>query len=154
MSSSRGSRHLPKPRETPGSWSGCGHCASNSGGRRGQRRGRARILLSTYVAWRILSERGRCSTRARASPWPTARVMVRRMKLTGRTGALAICVLVAVAAAGLLGSHEFRTSRTPAELRCPKDPGVALGCYEQHYRSIVDRQGVAVAVADLKAGDA
>src|SRR5213592_4022632 len=77
--------------------------------------------------------------------------MVRRMKLTGRTGALAICVLVVVAAAGLLGAHVFRTSKAPAGLRCPQDPGVALGCYEQHYRSIVDRQGVAAAFADLKA---
>src|SRR5437773_5652133 len=78
--------------------------------------------------------------------------MVRRMKLTGRTGALAICLLVVVAAAGLLGSHVFRTARASAGLRCPQDPGIALGCYEQHYRAIVDRQGVAAAFADLKAG--
>ena len=74
------------------------------------------------------------------------------MKLTGRTGALAICLLVVVAAAGLLGSHVFRTARASAGLGCPQDPGVALGCYEQHYRAIVDRQGVAAAFADLKAG--
>ena len=74
------------------------------------------------------------------------------MKLTGRTGALAICLLVVVAAAGLLGSHVFRTARASAGLRCPQDPGIALGCYEQHYRAIVDRQGVAAAFADLKAG--
>src|SRR5207247_399702 len=62
--------------------------------------------------------------------------MVRRMKLTGRTGALAICVLVVVAAAGLLGAHVFRTSQAPAGLRCPQDPGVALGWDEPGYRAI------------------
>ena len=73
------------------------------------------------------------------------------MKLTRRTGALAICLVLVTATAGLLGSHVFTTSRAPAGLRCPQEPGVALGCYEQHYRSLVDRQGVAAAFADLKA---
>src|SRR5213080_4273325 len=77
--------------------------------------------------------------------------MVRRMKLTGRTGLMAIGVLVAIAAAGILVSHEFMTSRAPARPRCPNDPRVALGCYEQRYRSMVAGQGVAEAFADLKA---
>ena len=75
------------------------------------------------------------------------------MKPTGWTRGLAIGLLVAVAAVvGLRGSHVFTTSSAPAGLRCPKDPRVALGCYEQHYRSIVAGQGVAAAFADLKAG--
>ena len=64
---------------------------------------------------------------------------------------MAIGVLVAIAAAGILGSHEFMTSRAPARPRCPNDPRVALGCYEQRYRSMVAGQGVAEAFADLKA---
>ena len=73
------------------------------------------------------------------------------MKLTWRTGALTVCVLGVVAAAGLLSAHVFTTSSTPAGVRCPQYPGVALECYEQYYRSLVDRQGVAAAFADLKA---
>src|SRR5437867_8483262 len=76
------------------------------------------------------------------------------MKLTWRTGALTVCVLGVVAAAGLRSAHVFTTSSTPAGVRCPQDPGVALECYEQYYRSLVDRQGVAAAFADLKAGSA
>jgi len=74
------------------------------------------------------------------------------MKLTGRTGIMAIVLFVAVAAAVILGSHAFTASRAPAGIRCPTDPRVALGCYEQRYRSIVAGQGVAEAFADLKAG--
>ena len=77
--------------------------------------------------------------------------MVRRMKLTDRTGIIGIAVLAAVAA-GILGSRVFTTSRAPAAIRCPSDPHVALGCYEQGYRSIVAGQGVAEAFAELKAG--
>src|SRR2546427_7020641 len=79
--------------------------------------------------------------------------MVRRMKLPGRTGLWAIGLLVVVAAAGVLGSHVFTTTREPVGgARCPRDPHVALPCYEQRYRSIVAEQGVAEAFADLKAG--
>src|SRR5207249_10916347 len=84
---------------------------------------------------------------ARASARPTARVMVRPMKLTGRTGIMAIVLFVAVAA-GILGAHVFTTSRAPAGIRCPTDPRVALGCYERRYRSLVAGQGVAEAFAD------
>lgn len=73
------------------------------------------------------------------------------MKLRNRTGALAICFLVLVAGAGLLGPRVFRTSSAPAALRCPQDPAVALDCYDQHYSSLVDRLGVAAAFADLQA---
>src|SRR5437016_617469 len=78
--------------------------------------------------------------------------MVRRMKLTGRTGLWAIGLLVAVAAAAVLGSHRFTPTRKPMGARCPQDPRVALACYEERYRSIVAAQGVAEAFADLKAG--
>ena len=78
--------------------------------------------------------------------------MVRRMKVTGWKGALGIGVLAAAAAVGLRRSHVLVTSREPAGPRCPKDPGLALGCYEQHYRAIVAGQGVAEAFAELKAG--
>jgi len=75
------------------------------------------------------------------------------MKLPGRTGLWAIGLLVVVAAAGVLGSHVFTTTREPVGgARCPRDPHVALPCYEQRYRSIVAEQGVAEAFADLKAG--
>jgi hypothetical protein len=76
------------------------------------------------------------------------------MKPTGWTRGLVIGLLVAVAAVvGLRGAHVFRTSSAPTGggLHCPKDPRVALGCYEQHYRSIVAEQGVTAAFADLKA---
>jgi hypothetical protein len=73
------------------------------------------------------------------------------MKLTGRTGILALAV-VAVAAAGILGSRVFPTASPPARARCPDDPRVELGCFEQRYRSIVAGQGVAEAFAALKAG--
>src|SRR5437867_7350715 len=78
--------------------------------------------------------------------------MVRLMKLLGRRGALGIVLLVAVAAAGVLGSHGFTRTREPLRARCPQDPRVALGCHEQRYRSMVAEQGVAEAFADLKAG--
>src|SRR6266699_2043936 len=73
--------------------------------------------------------------------------MVRRMKLTGRTGLWAIGLLVAVAAAAVLGSHRFTPTRKPMGARCPQDPRVALACYEERYRSIVAAQGVAEAFA-------
>src|SRR5437016_810394 len=78
--------------------------------------------------------------------------MVRRMKLTGRTGLWAIGLLAAVAAAGVFGSHGFTPTRKPVAARCPSDPRVALPCYEERCRSIVAAQGVAEAFADLKAG--
>ena len=56
--------------------------------------------------------------------------MVRPMKLTGRTGIVAIGVLVAVAA-GILGSHVFTPSSAPSGFRCPNDPRVALGSRAQ-----------------------
>ena len=81
--------------------------------------------------------------------------MVRRMRLGRRTGAVAICLLVVVVGAGLLGPRIFRTSSAPASapaaLHCPQDPGLALECYDQHYSSLVDRRGVAAAFADLQA---
>lgn len=73
------------------------------------------------------------------------------MKLTGWMGVLAIGLVVAVAAASLLGPHVFVPSRRPVGPRCPKNPGMALGCYEQHYRAIVASQGVPEAFAALKA---
>src|SRR2546430_1651887 len=86
---------------------------------------------------------------ARASARPTARVMVRPMKLTGRTGIMAIVLFGAVAAAGILGAHVFTASRGPAGIRCPHDPRVALECYERRDRSIVARQGAAQGFAGL-----
>src|SRR6184192_1924922 len=77
--------------------------------------------------------------------------MVRRMKLTGRSGFIAIAVL-AIAVAGIRGSRVFTTTGAAARARCPSDPRVALGCYEQRYRSIVAGQGVAAAFAALKTG--
>ena len=75
------------------------------------------------------------------------------MKLTGRTGIIAIGVLaVAVAGVSILGSRVFNPSRAPSSTRCSNDPTLALGCYEQRYRSIVARQGVVEAFAALKAG--
>ena len=50
------------------------------------------------------------------------------MKLTGRTGFIAIGVL-AVAAAGILGSRVFTAARAPAAAPCSNDPRLALGCY-------------------------
>jgi len=73
------------------------------------------------------------------------------MKLTGRTGFLALGV-VAAAAAGVLGSRVLTKPGAAARAACPRDPGVVLGCYEQRYRAIVAAQGVAAAFADLKAG--
>ena len=73
------------------------------------------------------------------------------MKLTGRTGFIAIGVLAA-AVAGILGSRAFTTAGAAARAPCPSDARVALGCYEQRYRSIVAGQGVAAAFAALKAG--
>src|SRR2546429_4255918 len=77
--------------------------------------------------------------------------MVRRMKLTGRTGFIAIAVL-AVGLGGIRGARVFTSAGAAARAPCPSDPRVALGCYEQRYRSIVAGQGVAEAFADLKAG--
>src|SRR5256885_6926959 len=77
--------------------------------------------------------------------------MVRRMKLTGRTGFIAIGVLAA-AIAGIRGARVFTTAGAAARAPCPNDPRVALGCYEQRYRSIVAGQGVAAAFAALKTG--
>src|ERR1043166_10173335 len=77
--------------------------------------------------------------------------MVRPMRLTWRIGALAVCLLGVVAVAGQLGAYVFRISSAPAGFRWPQDPGVALECYAQYYRSLVDRQCVAPAFADLKA---
>src|SRR2546430_10176504 len=77
--------------------------------------------------------------------------MVRRMKLTGRRGFMAIAVL-AVAMVGIRGARVFTTAGAAARALCPSDPRVALGCYEQRYRSIVAGQGVAAAFAALKAG--
>jgi len=65
---------------------------------------------------------------------------------------MAIGVLVAVAAAGILGSRVFTTWRAPANAPCPNDARIALECYGQRYRSLVAGQGVAEAFADLKAG--
>jgi len=76
------------------------------------------------------------------------------MKLLGRRGILGIVLLVAVAAAGLVGSHVLVTSRKPTTSpapACPKDHERALGCYEQYYGSIVAREGVPEAFAALKA---
>ena len=42
------------------------------------------------------------------------------MKLTWRTGALTVCVLGVVAAAGLLSAHVFTTSSTPASTLTPE----------------------------------
>src|SRR5438128_10462965 len=78
--------------------------------------------------------------------------MVRHMNLLGRRGILGIVLLVAVAAAGVLGSHGFTRTREPLGARCPRDPRVALACHEQRYRSMVAERGVAEAFADLKAG--
>src|SRR2546426_124396 len=49
--------------------------------------------------------------------------MVGRMKLTGRTGLMAIGLLVVVAAAGVLGFHVFTPTREPVGARCRRDPG-------------------------------
>src|SRR5712691_2743789 len=77
--------------------------------------------------------------------------MVRHMKLLGRKGILGIVLLGAVAAAGLVGSHVLVTSRAPtAPPACPKNHDLALGCYEEHYGSMVAQQGVAEAFAALK----
>jgi len=73
------------------------------------------------------------------------------MKLLGRKGILGIVLLVAVAAAGLVGSHVLVTSRKPtAPPACPKNHDLALGCYQEYYGSLVDRQGVAEAFTALK----
>src|SRR5207248_5555085 len=78
--------------------------------------------------------------------------MVRLMQLLGRRGVLGIVLFVAVAVAGILGSRLFTTAGAAARAPCPSDARVALGCYEQRYRSIVAGQGVAAAFAALKAG--
>src|SRR2546421_191406 len=77
--------------------------------------------------------------------------MVRLMQLLGRRGVLGIVLFVAVAVAGILGSRLFTTTGAAARAPCPSDPRLALGCYEQRYRSIVAGQDVAAAFADLKA---
>lgn len=68
----------------------------------------------------------------------------------GRGTVIGTGLVIAGLAAGLLGSRVFRRSRALARASCPKDPRVALGCYEQQYRAIVAAQGVAAAFADLK----
>src|SRR6266513_2726428 len=78
--------------------------------------------------------------------------MVRLMHLLGRRGVLGIVLFVAVAAAGIRGSRLFTTTDAAARAPCPSDPRLALGCYEQRYRSIVAGQGVAAAFAALKTG--
>ena len=78
------------------------------------------------------------------------------MKPRWRTTILGIGV-PAAAAAGLLAAHAFVTSTPPAAPVCAKEPSVALECYEHFYRTVVARQGVPAAFADLKArspGDA
>ena len=74
------------------------------------------------------------------------------MQLLGRRGVLGIVLFVAVAVAGILGSRLFTTTGAAARAPCPSDPSLALGCYEQRYRSIVAGQGVAAAFAALKTG--
>ncbi len=73
------------------------------------------------------------------------------MKLTGRTGFIAIAVL-AVAIVGIRGARVFTRAGAATRAPCPSDPRVALACYEQRYRSIVAGQGVAAAFAALKTG--
>jgi len=73
------------------------------------------------------------------------------MKPLGRKATFAIVPVVTVAVAGLLGFYVFSPSRRPTVLACPRQPGLALGCYEERYRSIVTQKGVAEAFADLKA---
>src|SRR5256884_523531 len=77
--------------------------------------------------------------------------MVRLMQLLGRRGVLGIVLFVAVAVAGSLRSRLCTTTGAAARAPCPNDPRLALGCYEQRYRSIVAGQDVAAAFADLKA---
>jgi len=75
------------------------------------------------------------------------------MKLLGRNGILGIVLLVAVGAAGLVGSHVLVTSRKPTAspaLACANDHERALACYEQYYGSIAAREGVPEAFAALK----
>ncbi len=74
------------------------------------------------------------------------------MKPLGRRALLGIALLVALAAVGLVASHLLGPSRPAVGIRCPSDARLALGCYEQHFRTIVARQGVPEAFADLKAG--
>ena len=69
----------------------------------------------------------------------------------GRRAIIGTGLVIAGLAAGLVRSRALRPSRAPAQASCPKDPRVALGCYEQQYRAIVAAQGVAAAFADLKA---
>ena len=73
------------------------------------------------------------------------------MKPLGRKATFAIVPVVSVAVVGLLGFYVLSPSRRPTVLDCPRQPGLALGCYEERYRSIVTQQGVAEAFADLKA---
>ena len=77
--------------------------------------------------------------------------MVRHMKPLGRKATFAIVPVVTVAVVGLLGFYVLSPSRRPTVLDCPRQPGLALGCYEERYRSIVTQKGVAEAFADLKA---
>src|SRR5881628_3470903 len=91
------------------------------------------------------------SERRSASPGSADGVMVRPMKPFRRKATFAIVSVVAVAVVGLLGFHALASSRRPTVLACPKQPGLALGCYEERYRFIVAQKGVAAAFADLKA---
>src|SRR5438094_8120347 len=77
-------------------------------------------------------------------------VMGGPLRLLGRGGVLRIVLFGAVAVAGILGSRLFTTTGAAARAPCPSDPSLALGCYEQRYRSIVAGQGVAAAFAALK----
>src|SRR5690242_475101 len=70
----------------------------------------------------------------------------------GRRAILAIVLLTAGVAAGLRGSRALRTRKSRPAPRCANEPATALGCFDRHFRTIVDRQGVAEAFADLKAG--
>lgn len=53
--------------------------------------------------------------------------MVRPMKWTGRAGIVAVVVLVAVAAASILGAHRVTRSSVPVAASCSSDPRLALG---------------------------
>ena len=58
---------------------------------------------------------------------------------------------VTIAAAGVLGFRVLFASRKPTAPACPMSQGLAFGCYEAYYSSIVGREGVGEAFVDLKA---
>src|SRR6266850_3767475 len=85
-------------------------------------------------AMRVAMGRNIAGLRSRSFPSVRRRFMVRHMKLLGRNGILGIVLLVAVGAAGLVGSHVLVTSRKPTAspaLACANDHERALACYEQ-----------------------